>query len=126
MRRIKKERQEFNPDNFKKGRLLVVKVPPFYEKEYLYEVSGAGGAVVRANLFHSPRVKKQWSLEDLELLFDSGMVRLAEDADIKRLQTDAASTESETGSGDDDDADASDSNESSAIAQDDFKRDTFY
>ena len=85
MRRIKKDRVPFNPDDFKKGRLLIVKVPPFYDKEYLYEVSGAGASVVRANLYHSPKVKKQWSHDDLALLFDNGMIRFAQEADVQRL-----------------------------------------
>ncbi len=87
MRIIKKDRVPFNPDDFKKGRLLIVKVPPFYDKEYLYEVSGAGASVVRANLYHSPKVKKQWSHDDLGLLFDNGMVRFAQEADVQRLSS---------------------------------------
>lgn len=102
MRRIKKDRAAFNPDEFKKGRLLIVKVPPFYDKEYLYEVSGAGASVVRANLYHSPKVKKQWSHEDLELLFDNGMIRFAQEADVQRL----TASQAESFSSDDSDADA--------------------
>lgn len=85
MRRITKPR-EFDPEKLKKGQLLVVRVPPFYDKEYLYEVSGAGGKVLRANLYHSPRVKKQWTYQDLEILFDNGMIRFAANNDLERLK----------------------------------------
>lgn len=79
-----KKRIELDLDNLKKGRILVVKVPPFYDREYLYEISAAGGKVLRANLYHSPRVKKQWSFDDLELLFGNGMIRFAEESDIEK------------------------------------------
>lgn len=96
MRRISKPR-EFDPEKLKKGQLLVVRVPPFYDKEYLYEISGAGGKLLRANLYHSPRVKKQWSFKDLEILFDNGMIRFASDADQARLKLSSA-IETETDS----------------------------
>ncbi|HIA53873.1 MAG TPA: hypothetical protein EYN91_17575 [Candidatus Melainabacteria bacterium] len=63
----------------KKGQLLKVKAPPYYEKEYVYEVSGAGGKVIRANLHHSPKVKKSWTLEELEILFDMGIITLMDE-----------------------------------------------
>jgi hypothetical protein len=77
-----KKRIDLDTERLKKGAILVVKVPPFYDKEYLYEISGSGGKVVRANLYHSPRVKKEWSMDDLALLFGNGMVRFAEEADL--------------------------------------------
>jgi hypothetical protein len=60
----------------KKGQLLKVKAPPYYVKEYVYEVTGAGGKVIRASLHHSPKVKKSWTLEELEILFDMGIIAL--------------------------------------------------
>lgn len=79
-----KDKQIFDADRLKKGCLLVVKVPPFFDKEYLYEISGAGGKQVRATLYRSPTVKKQWSLDDLEILFDNAMIRFANDSDLQK------------------------------------------
>lgn len=62
----------------KKGQLLKVKAPPYYEKEYVYEVTGAGEKVIRASLQHSPKVKKSWTLEELEILIEMGIVALCE------------------------------------------------
>lgn len=84
MRRIKKN-NEFDPAKLKKGQVLVVKVPPFYDREYLYEITGAGEKVIRADLYHSPTVKKHWSISDLSLLFANGMIRFATDSDLDRL-----------------------------------------
>ena len=61
----------------KKGQLLILKVPPFYEKEYFYEVTSAGEKLIRASLFHSPTVKKSWSTEDFQMLLDHGIIRFA-------------------------------------------------
>jgi hypothetical protein len=63
----------------KKGQLILVKAPPYYEKEYFYEVTGAGEKSIRASLYHSPKVKKTWSLEEFRLLMEMKMVRLARD-----------------------------------------------
>ncbi len=63
----------------KKGQLLKVKAPPYFEKEYVYEVTGAGGKMIRANLHHSPKVKKSWTVEELEILFEMGIVALVPD-----------------------------------------------
>jgi len=63
-------------DQIRKGQLLVVKAPPYYKKEYFYEVISAGEKQVRASLYHSPKVKKSWSLEELKILLDMGIVRL--------------------------------------------------
>ena len=64
----------------KKGQLLKVKAPPYFEKEYVYEVTGAGDKMIRASLHNSPRVKKNWTKEELAILFDMGIVSLADDA----------------------------------------------
>ncbi|MBY0359970.1 MAG: hypothetical protein K2W82_18345 [Candidatus Obscuribacterales bacterium] len=82
---FKKKREALDSERLKKGQLLVVKTPPFYNTEYLYEISGAGDKVLRANLYRSPKVKKHWSLTDLSMLFESGMIRFAEQADLEKL-----------------------------------------
>ncbi len=71
------------PD-LKKGQLLKVKAPPYFEKEYVYEVTGAGGKMVRANLHHSPKVKKNWTKEELEILFDMGIVALVPEGEFEK------------------------------------------
>ncbi len=65
-----------NVYDLKKGDQLAVKAPPYYKDEYVYEVTSAGQKLVRANLAHSPRVKKSWSAQELQLLFQMGVVRL--------------------------------------------------
>lgn len=64
-------------EELKKGQLLILKVAPYYEKEYFYEITSAGEKLVRANLYNSPRVKKSWSREELESMFEHGIVRIA-------------------------------------------------
>jgi hypothetical protein len=64
-------------DKLQKGQLLLVKAPPYYSKSYFYEVTGAGEKQVRASLFHSPKVKKAWSVEEFKLLIEMGVIRLA-------------------------------------------------
>ena len=64
----------------KRGQLLKVKAPPLYEKEYLYIVTGAGDKMIRADLQHSPKVKKQWTQEEFELLIKHGIIRLVDGA----------------------------------------------
>lgn len=63
----------------KKGQLLVVKTPPLFNKEYFYEVTSAGDKLVRAGLYHSPKVKRSWTTEELKILMEMGMIRLATD-----------------------------------------------
>jgi hypothetical protein len=60
---------------------LLVKAPPYYEKEYFYEITGAGDKQIRATLYHSPKVKKSWSVEEFKLLIEMGVVRLAKDGE---------------------------------------------
>ena len=86
---------DLDPKLLKKGQVLVVKVPPFYDREYLYEISGAGGKLVRANLYHSPRVKKQWTFEDLEMLYANGMIRFAVESDLPKQASDKSDQISE-------------------------------
>ena len=64
-----------------KGQLILVKAPPYYEKEYFYEVASAGDKLIRANLYHSPKVKKSWSLAEFKLLMEMGMLRLAHETE---------------------------------------------
>lgn len=81
----KDKKQELDPKKLKKGQLLVVKVPPFFDREYIYQISGAGGKIIRADLYHSPRVKKKWTCDDLSLLFENGMIRFAEESDLQNI-----------------------------------------
>ena len=75
--------------DIKKHQLLWVKAPPYYEKEYLYEVTGAGDKSIRASLYHSPRVRKSWTAEEFALLIEMGIVRMAaEDERARRSQSD--------------------------------------
>lgn len=68
----------------KKGQLLGVKAPPYYNKEYIYSVTSAGDKLIRADLYGSPKVKKSWSREELELLIEMGVVRLADSTDLQK------------------------------------------
>jgi hypothetical protein len=68
-------------DDLKKGQLLLVKAPPYYEKEYFYEITGAGDKQIRAALYHSPKVKKSWSVEEFKLLQEMGVIRLAKEGE---------------------------------------------
>jgi hypothetical protein len=65
-----------NVYDLKKGDQLAVKAPPYYKDEYVYEVTSAGDKLVRANLAHSPTVKKSWSTQELQLLIQMGVIRL--------------------------------------------------
>ncbi len=62
-----------------KGQLLIVKVPPYYEKEYFYEVTSAGDKLVRANLYRSPKVKRSWTIEEFTLSIEMGVLRIAKE-----------------------------------------------
>jgi hypothetical protein len=62
----------------------VVKVPPYYEKEYYYQVTSAGDKLVRADLYHSPKVKKSWTVQELKALMEMGIVRLAREHERPR------------------------------------------
>jgi hypothetical protein len=62
--------------DLKKGDLLGVKAPPYYKNEYVYEITSAGEKVIRAALRHSPRVRKAWTVRELELLVEMDVVRL--------------------------------------------------
>lgn len=77
-RRIVKAKSTPQPDPnaIKKGDLLGVKAPPYYKIEYLYEVTGCGDKVVRADLCGSQKVKKSWTREELSLLIEMGVVRI--------------------------------------------------
>jgi hypothetical protein len=68
-------------DNLKKGTLLLVKAPPYYKDEYFYEVISAGEKMVRAALYHSPKVRKSWSPEELRLSIEMGVVRFAKEGE---------------------------------------------
>jgi hypothetical protein len=66
-------------EEIRKGQLLIVKSPPYYEKEYFYQVTSAGDKLIRADLYHSPKVKKSWTVIELEKLIEFGIVRLAQE-----------------------------------------------
>jgi hypothetical protein len=66
-------------DQLRKGQLLLVKTPPYFEKEYFYEVISAGEKLIRASLYHSPKVKRSWTSEQFTASLDMGIVRLAKD-----------------------------------------------
>jgi hypothetical protein len=85
------------PQNLKKGQILIVKVPPFFDQEYFYEVIGAGGKVIRAALYRSPRVKKHWTMEEYALLTEHGMVRIADKDDLEHLAALDAATDMAAG-----------------------------
>lgn len=80
---------------FQKGQLLVVKVPPYYEKEYFYQITSAGEKLVRADLFHSPKVKKNWSVEELEMLIEHGIIRLAKEGEQPTGSTETSKNEND-------------------------------
>jgi hypothetical protein len=65
-----------NVYDLKKGDLLAVKAPPYYKDEYIYEVTSAGEKMVRAALEHSPKVRKSWTAQELQLMIQMGVVRL--------------------------------------------------
>jgi hypothetical protein len=79
----------------KKGTLLVLKVPPYYTKSYLYEVTSAGDKKISASLYHSPTVKKHWSKEELLAMFNQQIVRIANDEDLKSLTTASAPSDAD-------------------------------
>ena len=69
----------------KKAMLLVIKAPPYFSKEYLYEVTSAGDKLIRASLYRSPTVRKSWTHEELEAMFEHDIIRLASKDDIALL-----------------------------------------
>lgn len=81
MKAPKEPKIKIDRERLQKGQLLVVRTPPFFDKEYLYEITSAGDKLVRVNLLHSPTVKKQWTLDELDLLYKNKMVRFAEPED---------------------------------------------
>lgn len=81
--RLVKKNQPKKELELKKGQILVVKAPPYYDKEYLYEITSAGEKQVRANLYKSPRVRKSWGREELTILVDMGIIRAANEQDMQ-------------------------------------------
>ncbi|MDR3616652.1 MAG: hypothetical protein P4L53_24035 [Candidatus Obscuribacterales bacterium] len=68
-------------EQVRKGQLLLVKTPPYFEKEYFYEVISAGEKLIRASLYHSPKVKRSWTLEQFTASIDMGIIRFAKDGE---------------------------------------------
>lgn len=81
-------KKDAKPLDLKKGQLLVVKAPPYYDKEYLYEIISAGDKQVRATLFKSPTVRKAWGRDELAILMEMAIVRPATDQDMQKLAHD--------------------------------------
>lgn len=96
--RLVKKNQPKNELELKKGQILVVKAPPYYDKEYLYEITSAGDKQVRANLYKSPRVRKAWGREELTILADMGIVRAATDQDMQKHAAEKDPAERDPGS----------------------------
>jgi hypothetical protein len=69
-------------EKISKGSFLIVKSPPYYRDEYIYEVVSAGEKIVRASLHRSPKVKKSWNVDELSLLIEMGVIRLAEKSEV--------------------------------------------
>ena len=92
--RIKKPRPELPELN--KGTLLAIKAPPYFNKEYFYEVTSAGEKLIRASLFHSPTVRKSWSREELRVQFEHGVVRLATESEAAGLQQSSRTQEQQS------------------------------
>lgn len=95
--RLVKKNEPKNKLELKKGQILVVKAPPYYDKEYLYEITSAGKKQVRANLYKSPRVRKSWGCEELTILVDMGIIRAATEQDMQKhpAEKDPGAAESE-------------------------------
>lgn len=64
-----------------KGDTLIVKTPPYFEKEYTYEVTSAGDKQVKASLKGSDKVKKVWGRTEFALLVDMGIIQLVTPAE---------------------------------------------
>lgn len=73
-------------EKVKKGQFLGVKAPPYYTREYFYEVTSAGDRVVRARLYGSPKVRKSWSAQEFAMLMEMGVVRLADKSELEGRQ----------------------------------------
>jgi hypothetical protein len=72
----KKDKERALAAKLEKGVQLGVKAPPYFDKEYVYEIAQAGSKLVRANLHNSPKVKKHWTIEELALLIEMKVVRI--------------------------------------------------
>lgn len=70
---------------YKKGQFLSVKSPPYYEKEYTYQISAAGDKQIKAELYKSPKVRKSWSVKEFALLIKMGVIRIMDDSETKNL-----------------------------------------
>ncbi len=68
-----------------KGQFLGVKAPPYFAKEYVYQVTSAGQKLVRADLYGSPSVSKSWTAQELKLLIEMGVVRLMPPSEVAQL-----------------------------------------
>lgn len=65
--------------DLKKGQELLIKTPPYFEKEYVYEVISAGEKQIRAGLKNSPKVKKSWTNEEFAAMVEHGLITIKTD-----------------------------------------------
>lgn len=70
---------------YKKGQFLCIKTPPYYEKEYTYQISAAGEKQIKAELYKSPKVRKSWSVKEFDLLIEMGVIRVMNEHETKNL-----------------------------------------
>ncbi len=86
IRRVVIKKPAVQPEEIKKGQLVAVKAPPYYKKEYVYQITSAGDKLLRANLYHSPTVRKSWKQEEFMLLIEMGIIRLISKEEIPTEQ----------------------------------------
>ena len=62
--------------DLKKGQKILFKAPPLFEREYVYVITACGDKLIRADLLHSPKVKKHWTHHEFDLLIKHGVISL--------------------------------------------------
>lgn len=70
---------------YKKGQFISIKSPPYYEKEYIYQISAAGEKQIKAELYKSPKVRKSWSVKEFSLLIKMEVIRLLDENESSKL-----------------------------------------
>lgn len=71
---------------YSKGQFIAVKSPPYYEKEYIYQISAAGEKQIKAELYKSPKVRKSWSVKEFSILIKMDVIRLLDEKESAKLQ----------------------------------------
>ena len=69
-------------NSLKKGQYLAVKAPPYYSKEYFYEVTSAGEKIIRAKLVGSSKVSKSWTKEEFLASINHHIIKLIDKNDM--------------------------------------------